>query len=74
MGLAATTAKRELDLFIKAVPLQADKLIADIEAHNEKEVAASPDADLARAHIGGEMRMLRAVRHIVLADMARQLA
>lgn len=74
LGLAATTAKRELDLFIKAVPLEADKLIADIEAHNEKAVAASPDLEVARAHIGGEMRMLRAVRRIVLADMAQQLA
>jgi len=74
LGLAATTAKRELNLFIKAVPLEADKLIADIEAHNEKEVAASPDLEVARADIGGEMRMLRAIRHIVLADMAQQLA
>lgn len=74
LGLAATTAKRELDLFIKAVLLEADKLIADIEAHNEKDVAASPDPATTRAYLGGEMRMLGAVRHIVLAEMAQQLA
>ncbi|MGH8857791.1 MAG: HipA domain-containing protein [Polaromonas sp.] len=74
LGLAATTAKRELDLFIKAVPLEADKLIADIEAHNEKDVAASPDPATTRAYLGGEMRMLGAVRHIVLTEMAQQLA
>lgn len=74
LGLAASTAKRELDFFVKAIPQEADKLIADIEAHNEKDLAASPNPEAARAHLGGELRMLGAVRHIVLAEMARQLA
>jgi hypothetical protein len=73
-GRKETTAKRELDLFIKAVPAEANKLVADTEAQNEKDVAASQDPDAARLHIGGEMYLLRTARHIVLADMARQLA
>lgn len=50
LGLAETTATRELDRMLKATPAEADKLIA------------------------GELRMLRAARHIVLADMCRQLS
>ncbi len=74
LGLAETTAQRELDVFIKAMPAEADKLIADIEAHIEKDIAASPDPEATRTAVGGEMYLLRTVRHVVLADMLRQLA
>lgn len=74
LGLAEATAQRELDVFIKAMPAEADKLITDIEAHAEKDIAASPDPKATRTAIGGEMYLLRTARHVVLADMVRQLA
>lgn len=74
LGLAPRTATRELDRMLTAVPLAADKLIADIEAHAQDDIARCPDPEAARLHIGGELRMLRTVQHIVLADMCRQLA
>ena len=74
LGLAEATATRELDRLVKAIPAAAERLIADIDADIEKDVAASPDPDAARAYVVGEMRMLRAAKHIVLDGMARQLA
>lgn len=74
LGLAEMTATRELDRMLKAVPAEADKLIAEITAQAENDIAACPDPEAARTHIGGELRMLRAARHIVLADMCRQLS
>lgn len=66
--------RRELDRMLAAIIVQADKLIADIGKKSDADVAASPDPDAARLHLAGEGRMLRAVRHIVLADMCRQLS
>lgn len=74
LGLAAATAIRELDRMLKAVPAEADKLIAEIETNAVTDIAACPDPEAARKHIAGELRMLRAARHIVLADMCRQLS
>jgi serine/threonine-protein kinase HipA len=74
LGLAEATSVRELDRLVRMVPAEADPLIAQIEGALEKEMAASPAPETARTYIGGEMRMLRAARHIVLADMVRQLA
>ena len=74
LGLAQATAQRELDRLIHAVPTEADKLIASMASTLETEVAASPDPEAARACMGGEMYVLRTIRHIILADMARQLA
>lgn len=74
LGLAKKTAARELDRMLKAVPVEADKLIAEIGVRVENDIAICPEPELARMHIAGELRMLRAVRHIVLADMCRQLS
>ena len=74
LGLAETTAARELDRMLKAAPIEADKLIAEIEGNAEKDIAACPDPEAARNHIGGELRMLRAARHFVLTDMCHQLS
>lgn len=73
LGLAETTATRELDRMLKAVPAEADNLIAEIETNAVTDIAACPDPETARKHIAGEPRMLRVARHIVLADMCRQL-
>lgn len=74
LGLADTTATRELNRMLKAIPAEADKLIAEIEGNAAQDIAACPDPEAARKHIAGELRMLRAARHIVLADMCRQLS
>lgn len=73
LGLAEATAQRELERLLRAVPAAADRLIAEIAAQSPADVAASPDPAAAQAHLAGEMHLLRAIRHIVLADMLRQL-
>jgi serine/threonine-protein kinase HipA len=74
LGLAAATAQRQLDRLVKAVPKEAAKLIDKIRADLEHDIAASPDPATTRNHVGGEMRMLDAARHIVVNDMAKRLA
>lgn len=59
---------------VAAIPAKADKLIAEIVASSTIEIAASPDPEAAGRHAAGEQRMLRAVRHIVLAEMCQQLS
>lgn len=73
LGLNAATAHRELDRLVKAVPIAADHLLMEIEANVAQDVAASPDPEATRGYIAGELRLLRAVRHIVIAEMARAL-
>jgi len=74
LGLNRSTAARELDRLLRTVLPEANKLVAEIEASIAEDAAASPDPEAARAHIAGELRLLRAVRHIVLADMHRRLS
>lgn len=59
---------------VHAVPVEADKLIVEIAARAESEIAACPEPEAARRHLAGELRLLRAARHIIMADMCRQLA
>jgi serine/threonine-protein kinase HipA len=73
LKLTADTAARELDRLVEALPAAADRLLAAIEAKADKDVAASPDPEVTRAHVAGEMRMLRAARHVIIADMVRAL-
>lgn len=74
LGLNERTAIRELNRMVKAIPAEADKLIAEIAASSIKDFAASPDPEAAGLHAAGEQRMLRAIRHIVLAEMCQQLS
>ncbi|HEX8402992.1 MAG TPA: HipA domain-containing protein [Duganella sp.] len=74
LGLARGTAVRELDRLLSALPAAADKLIEEIEADIGAQVAACPDPAAAGVHIAGELRLLRAIRHVVLNDMRAQLA
>lgn len=73
LKLAEATAVRELDRLVKAVPAEADRLITQIEATAEADTAASPDPASARQYLAGELRLLRAVRHVVIADMVKAL-
>jgi len=73
LGLAEATARRELDRLLDTVPAGADRLIAEIEAGMPQDIAASPDPAAAQAHAAGELRLLRAIRHVVIGPMCRQL-
>ena len=74
LGLAVATAERQLDRLRRAVPAEAAELVDKIHAELEHDIAASPDPAATRNHVGGEMRMLDAARHIVVNEMARRLA
>ena len=74
LGLAKATATRELDRLVKAVPAEAEMLYRDIESNIESEMSASPTPQAARAHAAGELQMLRAIKYIVIKDLAKQLA
>jgi serine/threonine-protein kinase HipA len=67
LGLTEATARRELDRMVQGIVPEADKLIAAIGAEN----AALPEA--VRAALGGEMRVLRAIRHIIIQEMVSKL-
>lgn len=73
LGLAEATSERLLAELAKAVPTAAERLFEEIQVGMNAAVSASPDAEAARAHVEGEMRMLRAVHKIVLSEMARRL-
>lgn len=73
LGLAQTTAERLLADLTRAVPTAAERLLEDIQAGMKEAVAASPDAEATRAHVEGEMRMLRAVHKLVVSEMAARL-
>lgn len=74
LGLAQRTAIRELDAMLANLPREADLLIAAIAQRQGDTLAHCPDPDSARKHFAGEMRMLRAARLMVFAQMCRQLA
>ncbi len=73
LGLSAATAQRQLDRLATTILVKADKLIGDIQAHCDTELAASPNPAAARAYAAGEVRVIDAARHIVLAEMTRRL-
>lgn len=73
LGLAMPTATRELDRLCKRLLVEADRLLADIEASYSTQVAASPQPVQAAQCQGGEMRLLRAIRHVVLKETVQNL-
>jgi serine/threonine-protein kinase HipA len=73
LGLSEATATRQLNRFAATILSKADQLIADIQTESDKAIAASPEPEVARRFLAGEMRMLDAARRIVLAEMARRL-
>jgi hypothetical protein len=76
LGIAAATAQRILDLMVKTVLGTADRLVDQIETFNAQQLreASAADANMLKANIAGESRLLNTVRHVVLADMVKQLA
>lgn len=74
LGLPGATAKREIERMLRTIQVRSDVLIAQIESSLDDRIAEAPDSGMARRHVGGELRVLRAIRTIVLADMCRQLS
>ena len=74
LGVSAQTAQRELDAMIRNLPWQANRLLAAIEAVFDDELAKSPRPERAKLHRAGELRLLRAIVHIVVPEMAARVA
>lgn len=74
LGLSPSTTKRELDRLIKTVARQAPSLLAQLESQMPETVASSAESDLALRYVGGELRLLRAIVHIVIQEMVGRLA
>lgn len=73
LGLAKATVEREIERMLKAFPVKTEILTEAIKANFEKDCANSPDIEAARRHFAGELRLLLAIRKIIVADMCRQL-
>jgi len=67
LGIAATPALRDLEWMKAEVKVRMDEIIGEIEMEN----AAKPRE--AKVHHGGEMRLLRTIRHVVIEDMVNRL-
>lgn len=64
LGLAKSTATRELDKMLKTLPEHADRLIAAIEASYPAQ---------ATHYQPGELRLLRAIRHVIVQETLQRL-
>ena len=73
LGLASETVNRELAAMEKKLPSAADALLANTIEKFEGLINASPDPDQVRAVQGGEIRLLRAIRSIVIRDMLERI-
>ncbi|WP_055326506.1 HipA domain-containing protein [Ralstonia solanacearum] len=71
LGLAPRTAVRLLDALLGAIPAQADALLREVEQENAIMLRTRPELG---ATFAGELQCLRAIRHIVIAEMAQRLA
>ncbi|CBJ36958.1 putative transcription regulator protein (hipA-like) [Ralstonia solanacearum CMR15] len=70
LGLASRTATRLLDALLEAIPERADALLREVELENAAMLETRPEL---RAIFAGELRCLRAIRHIVIAEMVGRL-
>lgn len=68
LGLGRAQITRELDALVTRLPAAAQALLTDIERSN----ASLPPAT--RETTGGELRLLRTIVHVVIAQMAGKLA
>ena len=67
MGVPAAIAKRELARFLGKAASEMRGLIDRIEAENDR----VPQA--ARVHLGGEIRLMRAMEAVIVSEMVRRL-
>ena len=74
LGLSRSAGERELDSMRQRMPAAADTLLNDCESTFQAQAAASPAPNDASAYLTAELRTLRAIRHVVIGDMVRQLS
>lgn len=67
LGLPLRICSRELDAMLRGIETHLDRLIERIGQENER--LSEP----CRPFLGGEMQLLRSIRHIVVAEMVRKL-
>lgn len=68
LGLGRTQLERELAALVERVPRHARELLAQIEATNARLHGVLPET------LGGELRLLRAIVHVIIDQMAAKLA
>ncbi len=68
LGIEAVAAIRELEAMRAEIGIRMDEIIREIEVENNTAMPA------ARVHLGGELRLLRTIRHVVIDDMVSRLA
>lgn len=67
LGLPAQVCSRELDAMLRSIEPNLDQLIERIGQENEH----LPEP--CRPFLGGEMQLLRTIRHVVVAEMVKKL-
>jgi len=73
LGLAQATCVRELTVMVRDVPVAAKKLLTAMEKETADLIAKSPVPEQAQNHAAGELRLLRTIVGLVIADTSRQL-
>ncbi len=68
LGLSRRICERELDSMVAKLPGQLAALIAEVEQQNAQMPAAT------HVFLGGEMRVLRSIQSIVVAEMLKRVA
>lgn len=74
LGLARATCARELGVLVRDVPVAAEKLLKAVEKETATLVTKSPEPDQAQIHAAGELRLLRTIVSLIIADTTRLLA
>ena len=67
LGLTKAIAERELDQMAETMPKALAKLAVQIQAENQK----LPES--ARVYLGGEIRLLNTIQHLVVPEMLNRL-
>ncbi|KVO09580.1 HipA domain-containing protein [Burkholderia ubonensis] len=70
LGLTRATALRHVDALLQHIPAEADALLREVARDNDAMIAARPELT---ATLGGEVHLLRAIRHIVIHEMVGRL-
>jgi len=71
LGIATRIAARRLDAIIGSIAAQADALLLQVTEENAEILRTRPEL---AATFAGELRCLRVIRHIVIAEMIQRLA
>lgn len=68
LGLPAQICEREIDSITSRIGTELDTVIASVE-HDNAQLPTNT-----RQYLGGELRLLRAIRHIIVAQMLKKIA